>query len=59
MNEIILQKSNFWCRENMYMCRPLRRLQRLAIEYVKNNKTSLGSHLLIIVMVFQAYFSLY
>ena len=35
MKEIILQKSNFRCRENIYICRPLRRLRRLAIEYVK------------------------
>ena len=36
MKEIILQKSNFRCRENIYICRPLRRLRRLAVEYVKN-----------------------
>ena len=36
MKEIILQKSNFRCRENIYMCRPLRRLRRLTVEYVKN-----------------------
>ena len=35
MKEIILQKSNFWCRENIYICRPLRRLRRIAVEYVK------------------------
>ena len=35
MKEIILQKSNFRCRENIYICRPLRRLRRLAVEYVK------------------------
>ena len=34
MKEIILQKSNFRCRENIYICRPLRRLRRLAVEYV-------------------------
>ena len=38
MNKIILQKSNFRCRENIYICRPLRRLRRLAIEYVKNDQ---------------------
>ena len=37
MNEIILQKSNFRCRENIYIFRPLRCLRRQAIEYVKNN----------------------
>ena len=37
MKEIILQKSNFRCRENIYICRPLRRLRRLAVEYVKNS----------------------
>ena len=31
-----LQKSNFRCRENIYICRPLRCLRHLAIEYVKN-----------------------
>ena len=36
MKEIILQKCNFRCRENIYICRPLRRLRRLAVEYVKN-----------------------
>ena len=36
MKEIFFQKSNFRCRENIYICRPLRRLWRLAIEYVKN-----------------------
>ena len=36
MREIILQKSNFRCRENIYICRPLSRLRRLAVEYVKN-----------------------
>ena len=36
MKEIHLQKSNFRCRENIYICRPLRRLRRLAVEYVKN-----------------------
>ena len=36
MKEIILQKYNFRCRENIYICRPLRRLWRLAVEYVKN-----------------------
>ena len=41
MKEIILQKSNFRCRENIYICRLLRRLRRLAVEYVKNN-TLLG-----------------
>ena len=35
MKKIILQKSNFRCRENIYICRPLRRLRRLAVEYVK------------------------
>ena len=35
MKEILLQKSNFRCRENIYICRPLRRLRRLAVEYVK------------------------
>ena len=35
MKEIILLKSNFRCRENIYICRPLRRLRRLAVEYVK------------------------
>ena len=35
MKEIILQKCNFRCRENIYICRPLRRLRRLAVEYVK------------------------
>ena len=29
MKEIILQKSNFRCRENIYICRPLRRLRRI------------------------------
>ena len=38
MKEIILQKSNFRCRENIYICRPLRRLRRLAVEYVNNVK---------------------
>ena len=37
MKEIILQKSNFRCRENIYICRPLRRLWRLAVEYVKKS----------------------
>ena len=37
MKEIILQKSNFRCRENIYICRPLRRLRRLAVEYVKKS----------------------
>ena len=36
MKEKNFQKSNFRCRENIYICRPLRRLRRLAIEYVKN-----------------------
>ena len=36
MKEMILQKCNFRCRENIYICRPLRRLRRLAVEYVKN-----------------------
>ena len=36
MKEFFFQKSNFRCRENIYICRPLRRLRRLAIEYVKN-----------------------
>ena len=36
MKEIILQESNFRCRENIYICRPLRRLRRLAVEYVNN-----------------------
>ena len=35
MKEIILQKSNFQCRENIYICRLLRHLRRLAVEYVK------------------------
>ena len=35
MKEFFFQKSNFRCRENIYICRPLRRLRRLAIEYVK------------------------
>ena len=39
MKEIILQKSNFRCRENIYICRPLRRLRRLAVEYVKKCST--------------------
>ena len=34
MKDIFFQKSNFRCRENIYICRPLRRLRRLAIEYV-------------------------
>ena len=37
MKEIILQKCNFRCRENIYICRPLRRLRRPAVEYVKNS----------------------
>ena len=37
MKEIILQKCNFRCRENIYICRPLRRLRRLAVEYVKKH----------------------
>ena len=36
MKEMNLQKCNFRCRENIYICRPLRRLWRLAVEYVKN-----------------------
>ena len=36
MKDMILQKCNFRCRENIYICRPLRRLRRLAVEYVKN-----------------------
>ena len=36
MKEIILQKSNFRFRENIYICRPIRRMQRLSVEYVKN-----------------------
>ena len=36
MKGIFFQKSDFRCRENIYICRPLRRLRRLAIEYVKN-----------------------
>ena len=40
MKEIILQNSNFQCRENIYICRSLRRLRRLAVEYVKNSKIS-------------------
>ena len=35
MKEIFLQKSNFRFRENIDICRPLRRLRRLAVEYVK------------------------
>ena len=38
MKELFFQKSNFRCRENIYICRPLRRLRRLAIEYVKNSR---------------------
>ena len=38
MNKIILQKSNFRSRESIYICRPLRRLRHLAIEYVKNDQ---------------------
>ena len=30
----ICEKSNFRCRENIFICRPLRRLRRLAVEYV-------------------------
>ena len=41
MKEMILQKCNFRCRENIYICRPLRRLRRLAVEYVKK-----GAHIL-------------
>ena len=43
MKEIILQKSNFRCRENIYICRSLRRLRRLAVEYVKKNELILTS----------------
>ena len=46
MKEIILQKSDFRYRENIYICRPLRRLRRLAVEYVKKQnktKTNYGS----------------
>ena len=38
MKEIILQKSNFRCRENIYICRPLMRLWRLAVVYVKKQQ---------------------
>ena len=38
MKEKKNQKSNFRCRENIYICRPLKRLRRLAIEYVKNEE---------------------
>ena len=48
MKEIILQKSNFRCRENIYICRPLRRLRRLAVEYVKNSNTLNIEHSLLI-----------
>ena len=36
MKEKKNQKSNFRCRESIHICRPLRCLRRLAIEYVKN-----------------------
>ena len=39
MKEIILQKSNFRCRENIYICRPLR---RIVVQYVEK-KTNLIS----------------
>ena len=38
MREFFFQKSNFRCRENIHICPPLRRLRRLAIEYVKKYK---------------------
>ena len=37
MKDFSFQKSYFRCRENIYICRPLRRLRRLAIEYVKKH----------------------
>ena len=40
MKGIFFRKSNFRCRENIYICRPLRRLRRLAIEYVKKHQES-------------------
>ena len=55
MKEIILQKSNFRC-ENIYICRPLRRLRRLAVEYVKNtvgnlNKIDIDENIVIFVHI--------
>ena len=41
MKEILLQKSKFRCRENINICRPLRRLWRLAVEYVKKHEYAL------------------
>ena len=45
----ICEKSNFRCRENIYICRPLRRLWRLAVEYVKNNDPGYSYWLLHVV----------
>ena len=53
MKEIIWQKSNFRCRENIYICRPLRRLRRLAVEYV-NKKANIAVVYVLYVHLFRS-----